>query len=173
MQWPLPLSGSFSIDFFDSEEAGQLGISIRLDQQNAEAGKFWDNLESKSDAMVIGALPRQAEYPKPIMDWETGITQFRCIDKSCHPKMLAQHDRSITFVGYVSNSQIFISCEILAPWVVMWIEARYQHHLSALERIIRAKTISPRVWNQRLTSELKRMGLRATTADPSVWVNKD
>jgi hypothetical protein len=32
---------------------------------------------------------------------------------------------------------------------------------------------SARVWNQRLTSELKRMGLRATTADPSVWVDKD
>jgi hypothetical protein len=32
---------------------------------------------------------------------------------------------------------------------------------------------SARVWNQRLTGELKRMGLRATTADPSVWVNKD
>ena len=32
---------------------------------------------------------------------------------------------------------------------------------------------SARVWNQRLTGELKRMGLRATTADPSVWVSKD
>ena len=32
---------------------------------------------------------------------------------------------------------------------------------------------SARVWNQRLTSELKRIGLRATTADPSVWVSKD
>jgi hypothetical protein len=32
---------------------------------------------------------------------------------------------------------------------------------------------SARVWNQRLTSELKRMWLRATTADPSVWVDKD
>ena len=32
---------------------------------------------------------------------------------------------------------------------------------------------SARVWNQRLTGELKCMGLRATTADPSVWVSKD
>jgi hypothetical protein len=32
---------------------------------------------------------------------------------------------------------------------------------------------SARVWNQRLTGELKRMGLQATTADPSVWVSKD
>jgi hypothetical protein len=32
---------------------------------------------------------------------------------------------------------------------------------------------SARVWNQRLTGELKYMRLRATTADPSVWVSKD
>jgi Reverse transcriptase (RNA-dependent DNA polymerase) len=29
------------------------------------------------------------------------------------------------------------------------------------------------VWSQRFTSELKRIGLRATTADPSVWVSKN
>src|SRR2546430_15643064 len=32
---------------------------------------------------------------------------------------------------------------------------------------------SARAWNQRLTGELKRMELRATAADPSVWVSKD
>jgi len=32
---------------------------------------------------------------------------------------------------------------------------------------------SARVWNRRFTGELKRMGMRATTADSSVWVSKD
>ena len=32
---------------------------------------------------------------------------------------------------------------------------------------------SARAWNQRLTGELKRIGLRATAADPSVWVSED
>jgi hypothetical protein len=41
-----------------------------------------------------------------------------------------------------------------------------------LEGLYGLKQSAP-VRNQRLTGELKRMGLRPTTADPSVWVSKD
>src|SRR4051794_31668208 len=52
-----------SIDFFDDEEAAQLGIPIPSGQQDAEAEKLWSSLESKADIMVTDALPRLAENP--------------------------------------------------------------------------------------------------------------
>jgi dimethylaniline monooxygenase (N-oxide forming) len=112
-----------SIDFFDDEEAPQLGIPIPLGQQDAEAEKLWGSLESKADMTVTDALPRLAEYPKPKTDRETGTTQFRMYRQALSPKLLAQHDRSITFVGYVSNSQTSIYSEILALWAVAWMES--------------------------------------------------
>ena len=111
-----------SIDFFDDEEAAQLGIPIPLGQQDAEAEKLWDSLESKADMMVTDALPRLAEYPIPKTDRETGTTQFRMYRQVLSPRLLAQHDRSITFVGYVANSQTSICSEILALWAVAWME---------------------------------------------------
>jgi dimethylaniline monooxygenase (N-oxide forming) len=111
-----------SIDFFDDKEAGQLGIPIPLGQQDAEAEKLWDSLESKADMMVTDALPRLAEYPIPKTDRETGTTQFRMYRQVLSPRLLARHDRSITFVGYVSNSQTSICSEILALWAVAWME---------------------------------------------------
>jgi dimethylaniline monooxygenase (N-oxide forming) len=111
-----------SIDFFDDDEAAQLGIPIPLDQQDAEAEKLWDSLESKADMTVTDALPRLAEYPKPKADRKTGTTQFRMYRQVLSPKLLAQHDRSLTFVGFVANSQTSICSEILALWAVAWME---------------------------------------------------
>lgn len=111
-----------SIDFFDKEEAAQLGIPVSLNQQDIEVEKFWDRLESKADMLVTNALPRLADCPKPEMDKETGTTPFRMYRQVLSPKLLAQQDRSITFVGLVSNSQTSICSEILALWAVVWME---------------------------------------------------
>jgi dimethylaniline monooxygenase (N-oxide forming) len=94
-----------SIDFFDEDEAAQLGIPVPLNRQDVDAEKLWDSLESKADMLVTNALPRLAEYPKPEMDRENGTTQFRMYRQVISPRILNQQDRSITFVGYVANSQ--------------------------------------------------------------------
>ena len=112
-----------SIDFFDDEEAAQLGIPIPLNQQDTEAEKLWDGLESIADASVTHTLPRLAECPKGEMtDRETGTTQFRMYRQVLSPRLLARQDRSIAFVGYVSNAQTAACSEILALWAVAWME---------------------------------------------------
>jgi dimethylaniline monooxygenase (N-oxide forming) len=111
-----------SIDFFDEDEAAQLGIPVPLNRQDVDAEKLWDSLESKADMLVTNALPRLAEYPKPEMDRENGTTQFRMYRQVISPRILNRQDRSITFVGYVANSQTSICSEILALWAVAWME---------------------------------------------------
>ena len=111
-----------SIDFFDEAEAAQLGIPIPVDQQDVVAKKLWDSLESKADTLVTDALPRLADRPRPETDTETGTTQFRMYRQVLSPRLLAQRDRSLMFVGFVSNSQTAICSEILALWAVAWME---------------------------------------------------
>jgi dimethylaniline monooxygenase (N-oxide forming) len=111
-----------SIDFFDEEEAARLGIPVPLNQQDIEVEKLWDTLESKAGIMVTNVLPRLAECPKPEMDRKLGTTQFRMYRQVLSPWLLAQQDRSIAFVGFVSNSQTSICSEILALWAVAWME---------------------------------------------------
>jgi dimethylaniline monooxygenase (N-oxide forming) len=111
-----------SIDFFDEEEVAQLGIPMPLDQQDVDAEKLWDSLDTKGDMLVTDALPRLAEWSKPEMDRATGTTQFRMYRQVLSPRLLAERDRSITFVGFISNSQTSICSEILALWAVAWME---------------------------------------------------
>ena len=111
-----------SIDFLDDEEAAQLGIPILLDQQDFVEEKLWNGLETEADALVTDVLPRLANCPKPEMARASATTQFRMYRQVLSPRLLAQQDRSITFVGFVSNSQTSICSEILALWAVAWME---------------------------------------------------
>ena len=112
-----------TIDFFDDKEAAQLGIPLDVTQQDVEAEKRWDSLGKTSLAEVKALFPHLAQYPDdPTNESVTTTTPFRLYRQILSPKLLAARDRSITFVGYVSNGQTAFCSELLALWAVAWME---------------------------------------------------
>lgn len=116
-----------SIDFFTNEaEAAQLGIPIPYQGvDKTEREKHWTQLEDRADAFVTNALPQLSSCPKP--DREAGNTHFRLYRQVLSPKLLTRHDRSITFVGFVSSSQTSFCSELLSLWAVSWMEDIFPH----------------------------------------------
>ena len=116
-----------SIDFFNDEEAAQLGIPIPRSQQDVSQEKLWANLEDMADTQVTEALPQLSKSPRP--DFETGKTHFRLYRQVLSPKLLAEQDRSITFVGMLSSSQTSFASELSALWAVAWMEDIFPNSL--------------------------------------------
>ncbi len=116
-----------TIDFFYDEEAAQLGIPVPHDLQDVDQEKFWANMEDVADTEVTQVLPELSKYPKP--SFETGKTHSRLYRQVLSPKLLAEKDRSITFVGMISSSQTSFASELSALWAAAWMEDIYPRPL--------------------------------------------
>lgn len=112
-----------STDFFTDEDALELGLPIPPEKQDAQTKKHWDALQDEADAVVISILPSLAKWSRPPPDLRT--TQFRMYHQILSPKLLARGDRSITFAGFVSNTQTAFCSEVIALWAVAWMEGIY------------------------------------------------
>ncbi|OCK83967.1 FAD/NAD(P)-binding domain-containing protein [Lepidopterella palustris CBS 459.81] len=112
-----------SIDFFSDEEAVELGVPIQPETQSVEMQKHWTRLQEEADEEIVGTFPQLRKFPRP--GFEPDTTQFRMYRQILSPRLLAQGDRSISFVGFVSNSQTAFCSELLALWAVAWMEGLY------------------------------------------------
>ena len=109
-----------SVDFFEPDEARQLGIPIPLDGQDEAMKDMWKRYEADASKAVTDALAQLRHAPAT--EDHSEMTRFRMYRQILSPKLLAREDRSISFVGFVANAQTAACGEILALWAVAWME---------------------------------------------------
>ncbi|KAF2502524.1 FAD/NAD(P)-binding domain-containing protein, partial [Lophium mytilinum] len=109
-----------STDYFGDQDASDLGLPVNPETEDPEVAKYWAQLLEEADQEMVKIFPHMAEGPRP--EFVKDATQFRMYREILSPKLLAQEDRSIAFAGFVSSSQTAFNAEIMALWVVAWLE---------------------------------------------------
>ena len=82
-----------SVDFFESDDAKDLGIPIDAADQDLEKAKHWAQLGAEKDDVVTKTFPRLARCELTPAN-ETKTTQFRLFRQILSPCLLARGDRS-------------------------------------------------------------------------------
>lgn len=121
-----------SIDFFSPEEAAKLGIPVPRDESDVR----WEKLMADADAEVQKTLPFLATGARAANE-TPAYSQFRMYRQILSPKLLAEEDTSIVFVGFVSTGQTAQCYELLSLWGVAWLEGLLPKTLPSEEEMER------------------------------------
>ncbi|KAI1608990.1 hypothetical protein EDD37DRAFT_697157 [Exophiala viscosa] len=110
-----------SADFFSTNDALRLGMPVSVDDEKAPEvfSEEWQRQHTK-DQEVLSLFPQLRDNPFPPR--EPRWSQPRMYHQILSPELIAQEDRSIAFVGFVSTIQTAMSCELQALWAVAWME---------------------------------------------------
>ncbi|KAK5033157.1 hypothetical protein LTR13_007122 [Exophiala sideris] len=110
-----------SADFFTTDDAVHLGMPVSVDDEKAPKPSTTEaQRQYAKDQEVLSMFPQLQHNPFPAR--EPRWSQPRMYRQILSPELIAQEDRSIAFVGFVSTIQTSMCTELLALWAVAWME---------------------------------------------------
>ena len=136
-----------TVDFFESEEAKDLGIPIDVGDQDLQTAKYWAQLGAEEDGIVTKTFPRLARCELTPAN-ETKTTQFRMYRQVLSPRLFARGDRSITFVGLIASGQTSFCDELQSLWAIAWMEGLLPCQLPS-EREMEGEVAKVNAWMAR------------------------
>jgi dimethylaniline monooxygenase (N-oxide forming) len=105
----------------DATDAIDLGLPTPLEHQDTETATYWEKLHIAADKDVLQTFP-VLKNPPPFHEREVKHTPFRLYRHILPSSLAANQDRSLIFLGLVTNIQTSIYSEISALWGVSWME---------------------------------------------------
>lgn len=106
---------------FNPGDAIDLGVNAPLAEETPENAKYWHSLESKAETDVLQALPILRNPPQ-YHQREVPYTPYRLYRHIVPSALAAKQDRSIAFIGLLTNVQTTIYDEVAALWGIAWLE---------------------------------------------------
>ncbi|KAF2004176.1 FAD/NAD(P)-binding domain-containing protein [Amniculicola lignicola CBS 123094] len=105
---------------FSTAESMSLGLPVPDSSQTEETRKHWIDRYTAADVETLTYFPALKQWP--LVRAFEATTNFRMYRHILSPKLLAEGDRSIAFVGYVINAQTAFASELTGLWSVAWME---------------------------------------------------
>jgi dimethylaniline monooxygenase (N-oxide forming) len=111
----------FKMTMFDSPTALEVGTTAPLKDEDGESAAYWANLRTEAEKEVFQKFP-VLKHPPPFRQREVDYTPFRLYRHMLPPALAEKQDRSLIFIGLVTNVQTTIYNEVSALWGVSWME---------------------------------------------------
>lgn len=111
-----------STPVFSAELKAELGFPMPLDSPSESEVKYWKGLDASANAQIFSMYPMLASPPSGLKLREEKETQIRQLRTIIPTSLAAQGDRSIIFLGQLSNTQHFYFAETSALWGVAYLE---------------------------------------------------
>jgi hypothetical protein len=111
----------FRSTLFDPADALELGTNALLKDEHAATSAYWQKLQADAEKEVLETLPILKAPPphhKPDVEY-TPLRLYRYILPS---SLVEKNDRSLVYLGLVTNTQTSIYAEVSALWGVSWME---------------------------------------------------
>jgi dimethylaniline monooxygenase (N-oxide forming) len=108
-------------DFFDPALAIELGIPADLKAEDESTTKYWQSLGEKAEEEVLDLLP-VLKNPPPHHTRPVPYTPYRLYRYILPSSLAAQDDRSLIFLGLLTNVQTSIYAEVSSLWGISWME---------------------------------------------------
>jgi len=109
------------IPFFNDAMKSKLGLPVPKSTLTTSEATYWDQLDAQADKEIMDLYPIFATAPKtPIR--ERPNTQFRLFRTIIPPKLAAQGDRSIVFLGQLANTQHSFFAGTSTLWAIAYLE---------------------------------------------------
>lgn len=106
---------------FSSTDALALGLNAPLIDEQPENAKYWTETESRAEEDVLRKLPILRHPPlhhkRPV-----SYTPYRLYRHIAPSTFVAQEDRSLAFVGFLTSVQTTLYSEVAALWAVAWLD---------------------------------------------------
>jgi dimethylaniline monooxygenase (N-oxide forming) len=112
-----------STSFFSPTDALSLGLPIPIDSEPAESKKYWNDLLAAADIDLLKKFPALKQWPLQAPKERT--TNYRMYRQVLPPSCIDANDRSIAFVGFLSNSQTAFASELTGIYGVAWLEGLF------------------------------------------------
>ncbi|KAF2795856.1 FAD/NAD(P)-binding domain-containing protein [Melanomma pulvis-pyrius CBS 109.77] len=109
-----------STSFFSPEDTISLGLPVSLDSELPEVKTHWDDLLAAADTELLKTFPALKKWPLQAPKERT--TNYRMYRQVIPPSLIAENDRSIAFIGFVSNGQTAFASELTGLYGVAWLE---------------------------------------------------
>lgn len=107
---------------FSAELKAELGFPMPLDNLHYSEAQYWNDLDASANAEVFSMYPMLATPPSGLKLREEKETQLRQLRTIIPTSLAAQGDRSIIFLGQLSNTQHFYFAETSALWGISYLE---------------------------------------------------
>ncbi|KAL3423563.1 flavin-binding monooxygenase-like protein [Phlyctema vagabunda] len=106
---------------FDTSTALDLGLPAPIDAEDESETKYWQELDAKAEAELLSKYPLLQTAPN-FHKAKLNYTSFRLYKSMIPHSLAATHDRSLIFLGMLSNLQYAMYSEISALWGISWME---------------------------------------------------
>jgi dimethylaniline monooxygenase (N-oxide forming) len=107
---------------FSSELTADLGFPRQKNSIPSAEAQYWDGLDTTADAQVLSMYPMLASPPPGVRVRKETETQLRQLRTIIPPSLASKGDRSIIFLGQLSNTQQFYFAETSALWGIAYLE---------------------------------------------------
>lgn len=105
-------------------EALAVGSTAPLKEEDKCTKEYWAKIDNEADREVTQLLPI-LQHPPPHFERPVDYTQYRLYRHMVPSQLAADNDRSLVFLGLVTNVQTSIYAEISALWAISWMEGLY------------------------------------------------
>lgn len=109
-------------DLFTPSLAHELGIPSDPATQDIDDQKYWAKLDEEASNRVLSLYPMLQEQPQGIQNNRPSITPFRLFRSIVPPKLAAEGDRSIMFIGNAITGRAHTNAEISSMWGIAYLE---------------------------------------------------
>ena len=107
--------------FFEPSLAMELGIPAPLQSQDASTEKYWQGVTNQAEKDLLTTYPILETAPD-FYKKELTKTSFRLYRHIVPHSLVHNRNRSIIFLGMLSNLQFPIYAEVASLWGVAWME---------------------------------------------------
>lgn len=107
---------------FSNELKTELGLPVPKDNLPPSDTAYWQQLDDEAEKQVLDIFPILAEPPKNSIDRKHDTTPYRLLHTIIPPKLAAQHDHSIAFLGQTATTQHALFAETSSLWAVAYLE---------------------------------------------------
>jgi dimethylaniline monooxygenase (N-oxide forming) len=115
--WEAPTERLFTLSL-----KTQLGLPVPWSTLPESVEEYWKSLDASSDREILDIYPIFANPPYKYPQRDTLDTPFRLFRAIVPPKLAAEKDRSIVFLGQLANVQHTSVAEISSLWSVAYLE---------------------------------------------------
>ena len=106
---------------FPPSQLPTLGIPFSRSQQSSAYEKHWSALDATADEKVCSVFPFLRNPPQELFHREITTTPFRLYRYIVPPALAATGDRSLAFLGCISNIRNPSFAEISALWATAYL----------------------------------------------------
>ena len=113
-----------SSKLFSPKDCISLGLPIPLASEPTKLATKWAGLDQDADKEIEALFPLIASPPQmtsPVAE----NTSYRMYRHMVSPDLIANDDRTITFLGIAGTAHTVTNAELCALWAVAWMEDMY------------------------------------------------